>query len=144
MAELTQDGIHANRYEQGNSNLKNQRNVEGDISIHVHREALKIDLAGFYNRLFNYIDLMPTHDSTPEGLQLYQYRQQDATLYGWEAETEWRPVSVLGLQGSYAHVLARQNDGGYLPFIPQDKIQLNLSLRREKMGKWHQLEAAIT
>lgn len=57
IAELTQNGMHGARYEQGNPDLTSQRNYEADISAHYHSNYVMVDISGFYNHVNNYIGI---------------------------------------------------------------------------------------
>ncbi|MBN1952799.1 MAG: TonB-dependent receptor [Bacteroidales bacterium] len=144
VAELMQDGVHADTYERGNRDLRSQRNIEGDLSLHYHAETLKVEVAVFCNRIFDYIFLSPGSDTTVEGLLVYQYAQSDALLYGLESEFEWSPLSFLTLSGSYSHTIARQDDGDYLPFIPQDKLSGQAEIMIPGKGVMKKLEIVFS
>jgi iron complex outermembrane receptor protein len=122
MAELTQDGEHGIRYELGNRDLKSQRNYEFDLSLHYHREKLMVDLAGFYNHINDYIFLSYTTDTTDEGLSIYRYLQNNATLYGFEGLMEIHPLEDLGIKMAYNFTRGVQAGGENLPFIPHNKL----------------------
>jgi iron complex outermembrane recepter protein len=143
IAELSQDGVHANRHEQGNKDLNPQRNLESDISLHYHSNNLKIEFAGFYNRIFDYIFLSPTLDTTICGLDIYRYEQSNASIYGIEGEFEWKPLSFLYLQTGYAHLIAIQDNNDYLPFIPQDKITSKLVYTKRRKGLMKEINIAL-
>ncbi|MBN1185253.1 MAG: TonB-dependent receptor [Bacteroidales bacterium] len=143
ISELSQDGIHGDRYEQGNANLVSQRNLEGDISLHYHSNKIKYEIAGFYNRIFDYIFLSPTADTTADGIDIYRYLQNNSTIYGMESEIEWQPVTFLTILANYSHIIAQQ-DGGYnLPFIPQDKIHGQIIVTKLYKGFLHELHVSL-
>ncbi len=130
IAELTQEGLHGNRYEEGNRNLESQTNYEADLSFHYHCCHTLFDLSGFYNNITNYIYLAPTGEQTAEGFDLYRYTQDNARLYGGEAKFEFRPAEWFDFSISYSKTIGKQEDGQNLPFIPQDKLRG--SIRFEK------------
>ena len=134
VAELTQNGFHANRYEIGNRDLMAQRNYEIDFSAHYHIRSLSFDLAFFYNRIQNYIYLSPTADTTDQGIKIYKYEQNHAFIYGLESSLEYVPYKWFNIKTSYSYLLAKQDDGQYLPFIPQNKWLLNFKITKEKLG----------
>ena len=133
IAELTQDGVHGTRYEQGSRDLKSQRNYELDISMHNHRKKVLIDISGFYNEIRDYIFLDYTSDTTDEGLRIFRYRQNNAMIYGTELEIELLPLKFLSLKGSYSYLRGQQHNGENLPFIPQNK--LSGEIKWEKSGR---------
>ncbi|MCK5704098.1 MAG: TonB-dependent receptor, partial [Cyclobacteriaceae bacterium] len=143
IAELLQDGIHANRYEIGNRDFVPQRNIEGDIGIHFHSDKLAVDFSTFYNRIFDYIFLAPTNDTTDIGMDIYRYNQNNATLYGIEFFSEYSLLSWLKVNAGYAHVYAQQDNGAYLPFIPQDKININFLASKTGNGFFRNTRVGI-
>jgi iron complex outermembrane receptor protein len=123
VAELTQDGEHGVRYEQGNRGLKSQRNYELDASIHFHRERFMLDLAAYYNQINQYIFLDYTADTTDEGLPIYRYVQDDASIYGLEGIVEILPFRWLIIKASYNYTRGKQSQGDNLPFIPHNRLR---------------------
>ena len=125
IAELLEDGIHGNSYEVGSRDFIPQRNIEGDIGIHYHAGKLVFDMSGYYNRIFDYIFLAPTNDTTTAGLDIYRYRQENAAIYGFEFSTEFKPTKWVKMNCGYSHIHASLDNGNPLPFIPQDKLSFN-------------------
>lgn len=143
IAELTQDGQHGTRYEQGDRNLKSQRNYEGDLSVHYHSKHLLFDIAGFYNLVDNYIFLAPTNDTTHDGDQIYRYSQNDATLYGFEAIAEVLITDQLGIKGGYSYIRGEQSNGENLPFIPHNKLTAEIKWNKKKIWKFDDLYVKV-
>ncbi len=137
IAELTQDGEHGLRYEQGDRNLSPQRNYESDVSIHYHSPFLMVDIAGFYNGIRNYIYLGITSDTSSEGNTIYRYQQSDAFLTGSEISFEIHPWKHIHAGGNYAFLVGRRKDGSPLPLIPQNKLNLDLGFEK-KASFWIQ------
>jgi iron complex outermembrane receptor protein len=135
IAELTQDGAHGVRYEQGNRDLKSQRNYEADISMHYHSRRWMFDLAGYYNYILDYIFLSPTVDTTDEGQIIYRYLQSDASIYGLEALAEWLVLPELSIKGNYTFTRGQQSNGDNLPFIPQNRVNLEMKWQKEDLWK---------
>jgi iron complex outermembrane receptor protein len=123
VAELTQDGEHGVRYEQGNRDLRSQRNYELDASIHFHRERIMLDLAAYYNQISQYIFLGYTTDTTEEGLPVFRYVQDDASIYGLEGIAEFLPFKWLSIKASYNYTRGKRTQGGNLPFIPHNRLR---------------------
>ncbi len=134
IAELTQNGLHGNRYEQGNPELKSQRNYEFDCSTHFHTKYIMIDLSGFYNSISKYIYMSPTQDTTTNGNLIYRYSQTDADIYGSELTANILPASWLNINTSYAYIVGKQADGSSLPFIPQNKIRLEMKYQKKQLS----------
>ncbi len=120
--------MHANRYEQGDRDLKSQRSYESDLSTHYHSKYFSFDIATFYNRVNNFIYLGPTNRKTPEGDKIFKYMQNHANLYGVEASFTIRPSSFINADANYAYLLGEDENGNALPFIPQNKIRTNINL----------------
>lgn len=137
IAELTENGMHGDRYEEGNSDLKSQRNYEADLSAHFHSDNLMIDLTGFYNRINNYIYISPTGETTSSGSKIYRYSQTDSKIYGGELMFEYLPEKGVDLKAGYAYLIGKEDDGNYLPFIPQNKLHFDVNLKKEKLLFMH-------
>jgi iron complex outermembrane receptor protein len=137
VAELMQEGVHGARYEEGNRNLKSQKNYEGDLSLHYHCCHAMLDVSGFYNSISDYIYLAPTGNTTAENLPIYQYEQTNARLYGGELNFEIRPVEWFKGMFDYSMVIGERSDGSNLPFIPHDKINAGIRLQGESASWFH-------
>jgi len=131
LAELTSNGPHEAIYEVGDDQLQPEKSLEFDVSAHWHKKLFTLDLAGFYNRVNNFIFQSPTGETTQTGISIYQYKQSDSRLYGGEAGLHVHPSHFqwLHIECSYSWVIGQQNSGDYLPFIPANK--LNVELRGE-------------
>jgi iron complex outermembrane recepter protein len=134
IAELTQNGMHGARYEQGNPDLKSQRNYEADLSAHYHSKYVMVDVSGFYNHVNNYIFIAPTNDTIASGDKIYRYSQTNAALYGGELSIDILPVNWLNLNTSYAYLIGKQEDGNYLPFIPQNKLRFEVKFQKQELA----------
>lgn len=133
--ELTQDGLHGARYEQGNRRLSPQQAFQADLGWHWHGERLAIDVNVFMNSIRDYIFLSPTMDTLDDGDRIFRYAQTDALLYG--AETRATLDVGKGLQFMIAGTMLRgeQSDGSPLPFIPQDALHAGLEYNgKQKKG----------
>jgi iron complex outermembrane receptor protein len=136
LAELTSKGPHELRFEKGDENLVSENSGEMDLSLHYHIDNLIFDLAGFYNKINNYIFIAPTGDTTSTGMNIYKYEQADSYLYGGETGIHFHPEQMewLHIETAFSFVIGKQKDGGFLPFIPAHKIQLELRGEIEKLG----------
>ena len=85
LIELFADGIHHGtfRYEVGNANLVSETSFQTDISFDVMKDNSSIIFDLFYNDISDYIYVTPSN-TTKSGYAVYNYVQQDATLYGGE------------------------------------------------------------
>ncbi|MFO7864148.1 MAG: TonB-dependent receptor [Salinivirgaceae bacterium] len=134
IAELTQNGMHGARYEQGNPDLTSQRNYEADLSVHFHSKYVMVDISGFYNLVNDYIFIAPTKDTIASGDKIYLYSQTNAALYGGELSFDVLPVNWLNLKTSYAYLIGKQQGGNYLPFIPQNKLRFEVIFQKQKLA----------
>ena len=131
VAELTQWGLHGDRLEYGDPDLKTQRNYETDISLHYHIQKLVFDLAGFYNVVDNYIYLKDvSKEVNTTQYQVFAYRQSNAVLSGMETGFRYLISKPLEVNANYAYVTGVKKNGEYLPRIPQNKLKLNLFFKR--------------
>ncbi len=137
MAELTQYGVHAYRFEQGNLHLQPQRSWETDLSVHFHTSKVMIDLCSFYNKIDHYIYLSPTNEFTTDSMRIYRYMQSNALIYGQEAGIDYHPVKNIEIKSTYSYIIGRQADTSYLPLMPQNKIHLWLTyMNKIKNSQW--------
>lgn len=56
------------------------------------------------------------------GLQVVQFKQVDAELYGYELELDWKFTEQWSLHGFSDYTRAKQRDGDDLPRIPAQRI----------------------
>ena len=121
LAELTSNGVHegTNRYEKGNNDLINEKNIQIDVSLEYKTEHFELFANGFYNHINNYIFISPT-DEIEDGEQVFSYIQEDAKLYGGEFgfHLHPHPQDWLHLESTFETVIGKQENGDYLPLIP--------------------------
>jgi iron complex outermembrane receptor protein len=136
LAELTQHGMHGNRFEVGNADLTNQQNLEADIGFHLHTKHTTIDLSAFYNNIYNYIFLSPTNDSTEEGNRIYKYLQTPSVIYGGEAmlHIHPHPIHWLHIQASYSYLVGKKKSKENLPLIPANNLKLDVMFTKDKLN----------
>ncbi len=124
LAELTSNGVHegSNRYEIGNSNLKNEQNFQTDLNVEYRNPHFELFVNGFYNHINNYIFISPNGTIT-NGFDTYDYTQANANLYGGEAGIHFHPhpLDWLHITSSFESVTGKKQNGDYLPLIPANK-----------------------
>ena len=124
LAELTSDGSHegTNRYEIGNPELTNEKNVQLDLALEYQSEHFELFANAFYNRVNNYIFISPT-GAFIEEQPVYVYEQDDASLYGGEIgmHIHPHPLDWLHFEHSFEMVVGKQDNDDYLPLIPANK-----------------------
>ncbi len=135
LAELTSGGLHENRYEIGNRDLKPQRAYETDVSAHYHFDNLSFDLAGFYNKINDYIFITPTEELSAKGFPVYRYMQSDARLFGGEAviHIHPKPIEWLHFETTFATVTGKKDHEEYLPLVPANKLRFELRAEKEQL-----------
>ncbi len=125
LSELTSNGSHegTNRFEVGNSALKNEQNFQVDLALEYKSNHLEVFANGFYNSINNYIYLLPNgefHEEDP----IYLYQQDNALLYGGEVGFHFHPhpLDWLHFESTYENVYGKLKDGDDLPLIPASSI----------------------
>ncbi len=138
LAELTSNGVHegSNRYEIGNVNLQNEQNFQTDLNLEYRNPHFELFLNGFYNHINNYIFIAPNGRKI-DGLDGYDYAQENANLYGGEAGVHFHPhpLDWLHITSSFESVTGKKQSGDNLPLIPANKW--NNSIKTEfKLTKY--------
>lgn len=138
LAELTSNGVHegSNRYEIGNSSLKNEQNIQTDLNLEYKSDHFEFFANGFYNHINNYIFISPTGASI-DGNEVYSYIQDDAKLYGGEAGLHFHPhpLDWLHFESSFETVVGEKQNGDYLPLIPANKWKNSIRTQFD-IKKW--------
>lgn len=139
LAELSANGLHEGiyTYEIGNPQLKNERNVNGDVTLTFKKSFVQISTSGFYNHFNDYIYLEPT---TAEwfGFPVYRFKQYDADIYGGELALQVNPPKNKRIQFTlaYSSLVGRLNSGLYLPYMPANKWQPELRYELKTNKRW--------
>ncbi len=138
LAELTSEGVHhgTNRFEEGNRNLVNEKNMQVDLSFSYDTEHVELFANGFYNKVENYIYLSPTGEIEDDA-PVFTYLQEDAKLYGGEFgfHLHPHPLDWLHLKSSFETVIGKQDNGSYLPLIPANVIKNSIKTEFD-ISKW--------
>ena len=139
LAELTSNGVHegTNRFEIGNPNLKNENNVQTDIALEYSSQHFEFFANGFYNSINDYIFIEPNGEFVDNN-PVYNYIQQDATLYGGEIGFHFHPhpLDWLHVQSSFESVTGQLDNDDYLPLIPANKLSNTIRLEFSNSQKW--------
>jgi len=138
LSELTSNGMHGNRFEKGNPDLTTVHTYESDFSIHYHGKNISFDIAAFYNIINNYIFISPTQDTAANGSKIYKFSQSNSSLFGGEFvfHIHPEPVKWLHFETSFSTVTGKQENGDYLPFIPANKIRIELRAETSKLWEF--------
>ncbi len=125
LAELTSYGSHegTNRFEIGNANLRNEQNLQIDLALEFKNEHYEFFLNGFHNSIKDYIYIAPSGTFIDE-TAVYNYLQEDATLYGGEIgfHLHPHPYDWLHIESSYQTVVGELQSGESLPLIPANNL----------------------
>ena len=139
--ELYADGPHlaVQRFErgsttQGNGVLEKELSNNLDLTMRADYERLSFNVTGFVNNIDDYIFLQPTA-AEEDGLQVFDFTQADARLYGFEAEALFDLYDAP--DGTHAHVRVFSDvtrgelrNGGDLPRIPPLRYGVSLHYQR--------------
>jgi iron complex outermembrane receptor protein len=115
-----------------------------DVGFHYENESFHANVNVFYNRVddFIYDDFSGLnseqihgdgdHDEHEgehehgEALQVVQFSQVDAELYGYELELDWQLTDQWSLHGFSDYTRAKQRGGDDLPRIPAQRVGTEL------------------
>jgi len=138
LAELTSDGEHegSNRYEVGDINLTNEQNIQLDVNLNYKSEHFEFFANGFYNSITDYIYLNPSSESF-ENARIFNYLQENATLYGGELGIHLHPhpFDWLHITSNFETVTGKLSNSTYLPLIPANSIHTNIAFTITKNAK---------
>jgi len=139
LAELTSNGQHELRYEIGDRDLTPEKAYGTDLSLHYHKDNFTFDLAVFNNIINGFIFISPTGDTTTSGIYIYRYKQANSALFGGETGLHFHPVTLkwLHFETTFSTVTGKQKSGDYLPFVPANKIFLELTGEKDKLMFFH-------
>tara|TARA_B100000902_G_scaffold397112_1_gene459944 strand:+ start:105 stop:2153 length:2049 start_codon:yes stop_codon:yes gene_type:complete len=119
LMELFADGVHHGtfRYEVGNADLVAEKSFQTDISLDLMKDSSSLTFDLFYNDISDYIYISPSNTSK-KGYAVYNYMQQDATLYGGEINySKETGIDWLSLNTSLEYIHGETAAGDPLPFI---------------------------
>lgn len=151
VSELAANGVHEGtvRYEVGNAALKPEYSFQGDLGINFSNPHVYFNVAGFVNYIqrFTYTVKLPTQngqDSFPvsgEPFVAFTFRQQDALLYGGEAELDIHPhpVDWLHLENTFSYVRGIQLNAlpglQNLSFMPAGRWLFTVRAEAHKLAR---------
>ncbi len=137
-SELLAMGIHegTNRYERGQTNLKEELATQMDFSFEYQTQHLNFSANAFYHFIQNYIYLNPTNEQI-ENTPVFDYLQSQARLYGGETGFHYHPHQIhwLHLESNFSLVLAKNQQQQPLPLIPQPRITTTLKSEQQFNNK---------
>lgn len=125
--ELYADGPHiaTQSYEVGNPLLTTEKSWGGEVYLRVDKTDFHASLTGYATKFDGFIYDVATGEEEGE-LPVFQYLQNDATHYGFEAEANWTFLHTMDWSflidgvADYVHATVKQEDGTKtaLPRIP--------------------------
>ena len=138
LTEMASNGAHEGtvRYEYGRRDLKSERSFQVDAGVEVDYEHFNFSIAGFYNRINDYIFYRRLQNGAgsdsiiiagTETFEAFQFGQNDATLSGLELQFDLHPhpLDWLHFENTISYVKGRFDeklDGSdNLPQIPHTR-----------------------
>lgn len=127
LAELLSNGPHpgTNRFELGNINFSREQSLQGDMSWLKRGKQVSLDVSVFSNYVNDYIFFAATGDTMASGLNVWEFSQTDAFLYGGEIAMKYKPVFAskftIKLNANVTRGLDLKNNRP-LTFVPADRI----------------------
>ena len=123
--ELYADGAHVatQSYERGNPLLKTEKSWGGEVYVRVDKTDFGASLTGYGTKFNDYIYDIATGTQV-DGFPIFQYIQDDATYYGFEAEANWTFLHtrdwsfVVDGVADYVHASVK-NDAGEKSAVPR-------------------------
>lgn len=129
--ELFARGVHlaTNTYELGTDHLRKETSYTLDASFRRTEGATTFTLAGFANRIDDYV-FASTLDQV-EAFRLIRYTQQDAEFVGFEGELKRQFTDAFSAAVLADIVQGRlRNGGGDLPRIPAARLGVHLDFHK--------------
>lgn len=130
--ELFSNGPHLATFsfEIGDPELDREQSLSWDLGLHRHAEAFDLDINLFHKQIEDFIYLADTGMEI-EGFAVRRAVQQDATLYGLEAQAVWLfHGTMLGnfdLRLAYDLVRGELDAGGNLPRISPERLSTDIA-----------------
>lgn len=141
LAELFSFGQHpgTSRFEIGNANFEREQSVQLDLNYALTLDRFRLDWSIFGSQIDNYIFFSDTGDIQPEsGLQIWQYQQVEAQLYGSEINLQYVALANRQLKLNFGAALVRGENKDFdepLTFIPPDNLNLRAEYRFGELQK---------
>ncbi len=132
LAELFSNGPHpgTSRFEVGNANFEREQSLQTDLTYTYTGSTIGIGGSLYVNDISNYIFFTNTGEIRPEdGLEIWEFQQENALLYGTEWEVTYRPFQNNELQFRATAAMVRgelKEENENLTFIPADQFGFDL------------------
>lgn len=129
ISELFSDGVHAaaSRYERGDVNLSSEEAIGVEVYYRHSNGPTAVQFSAYNNDFDDFIYLKATGEPQIDAKDVFEYRQGDAEIYGFEASLQrsgnWRSAE-WSAELNYSDISAELNNGTPLRSIPPEKIGL--------------------
>ncbi len=99
--ELFSQGPHlaAYSFEVGNPDLELERGTGADIFVRLNSASLELELAGFYNRIDNFVFPRNTGEISRLQLPIYQFASETAEMLGAEGHQYQKSSEIFSKNG---------------------------------------------
>ena len=136
--ELFSDGPHiaTQAFEIGDPTFVKEESWGAEASLKLRGDRFNLALTGYYNWFDNFIFADETGDEEDD-LPVFVYRQQDARIWGFEAEASARIAQFAGFNLNADVVAdmtrAKIKGGDFIPRIPALRVLGGLELQGERL-----------
>jgi iron complex outermembrane receptor protein len=138
--ELYSDGAHiaTQAYEMGNADLRKEKSWGAEANLRLRSEAVSLTLTGYSNWFDDFIFSAATGE-TDHGLPLFQYLQQDAHVWGFEAQASAKLATIGKFQLSADGVAdmtrakIKGNVNDHAPRIPPLRLLGGLAMTSDNL-----------
>ncbi|MEE4277436.1 MAG: TonB-dependent receptor [Halieaceae bacterium] len=135
--ELFANGVHGGvaAVQIGNPDLDPEESLNVDLGLRWSFDRLTGSATVYENRIDNYIYLQDSFNQAPNGLPIFEHRQADATLRGFEAEMALDLGRSWGLR-LVVDLIETENraSGENLPLTPANELLTELSWSPASLG----------
>lgn len=134
LAELFSNGPHpgTNRFEVGNANFNREQSFQADVNWMYTSPKFKASVAFFGNLVDQFIYFTNSGQVNADGLEIWEFQQTDARLYGTEIQVSYDAFENqrLVFQATANKVVGEDRlNGGFLTFIPANNFLLRADYR---------------
>jgi iron complex outermembrane receptor protein len=143
--ELFSNGPHVatQAFERGDPNLRKEKSWGGEIYARAETPSFDLSASLFGNRFDDYVYQSATGEEEDE-LPVFQYFQEDATYWGFEAAASARLFRLGGFRfvadGVADYIRATIEDGGPIPRIPALRLLGGIEAQSNKLDARAEVE----
>jgi iron complex outermembrane receptor protein/hemoglobin/transferrin/lactoferrin receptor protein len=135
--EMYAAGVHGGvaAVQFGDAGLTEETSLGGDLQARWRGERWDWTLTTYVTSFSGYIFLADTGAvDGGSGLPIFKVDQADATLYGGDFSASFWATDWLRLKGVYEWVRGGFDDGGDVPLLPADQLQLTAIFSQDSLG----------